>query len=281
MYMEVSLLCQMQRIPLIFYSDGADIIASKIRDLQIELGLIFTFPHILPAQVTEAPLHGTWNFHGSPLPAYRGPDPLFWQIRNGERTAALTLHRATTKVDAGDIAACRTTDITPLEIKGTLFDKISQMAPGMASEMIDKLSAGIELDLTPQDKGKVSTQARPGIEDLIIRWEQMDATEVLHLIHACNPDYSGAMSWIRGSEVRLLEAESFHCNTPIKAAQGCIINAPDDPNLYVVCAKDSYIRANVISTANAISSGIKFKSMFGLRSGEMFSDQPQGKVLSH
>lgn len=280
MYQEISMICHMQNIPLICYSEGASAVADKLREHAIELAVIFTFPHILPPQVTEAPAYGTWNLHGSPLPKYRGADPLFWQIRNGEKKAGLTLHRATTRADRGDIFSCTTTDISPVEIKGTLFDKVAQLASGLVSRLIDQLGGGIEPVLTKQDEAEASSQDRPQLDDLIVRWNDMDASAVMHLIHACNPDYSGALCWLRGTEVRLLEAESFHCSSPIQAKPGCIINAPDDPNLYIVCAKNSYVRINVLSTANAIASGIKFKMMFGLRSGEHFTESPNATPLA-
>ncbi|SHI65901.1 methionyl-tRNA formyltransferase [Rubritalea squalenifaciens DSM 18772] len=278
MYVEAELLCRMRQIPLVCYEDGEEQLSNALREHGIDLAIVFTFPHRLSGSLCQTPAHGTWNLHGSPLPAYRGPDPLFWQIRKGESKAGLTLHRASARIDAGEIFACTTTDISPVEIKGSLFDKIAQLAPDLVSRLIQQLDNGEELKLTAQNDKLASEQKRPTLEDLIIRWDSMDASEVARLIHASNPDYGGALTWIRGTEVRMLEAESFHCRTPLNAKPGCIIHAPDDPNLYVVCAKDSYIRVNVLSSANAIATGARLKVMFGLRSGELFADSPQASL---
>ena len=41
------------------------------------------------------------------LPAYRGPAPVFWQLRNGEPELGVTLHRMSTELDAGPILSQR------------------------------------------------------------------------------------------------------------------------------------------------------------------------------
>ena len=71
--------------------------------LRPDLLAIACFPRILGERwLTLAPL-GALNLHPSRLPAYRGPSPLFWQFRNGERRMGITLHRAVAAVDAGPV----------------------------------------------------------------------------------------------------------------------------------------------------------------------------------
>lgn len=67
--------------------------------------LVACFPYILPRNLLELPRLGCFNLHPSLLPAYRGPAPLFWQLRCGEERTGVTLHRMTEQVDAGDIVA--------------------------------------------------------------------------------------------------------------------------------------------------------------------------------
>ena len=63
------------------------------------------FPFRLPESVLNFPTEGCLNLHPSALPAYRGPAPLFWQLRAGESQSAVTLHRMNPRFDAGDIVA--------------------------------------------------------------------------------------------------------------------------------------------------------------------------------
>ena len=61
------------------------------------------FSKILPAPVLALPRLGCLNLHPSLLPAYRGPEPLFWIAYHDERTSGVTLHWLDTDIDSGDI----------------------------------------------------------------------------------------------------------------------------------------------------------------------------------
>ncbi len=53
--------------------------------------------------IAERAGSGCFNIHPSLLPRYRGPNPLFWQLRLGERHTGVTVHRVSAQLDCGDI----------------------------------------------------------------------------------------------------------------------------------------------------------------------------------
>jgi methionyl-tRNA formyltransferase len=59
--------------------------------------------YIFPPALLQLPPRGCLNLHPSLLPAYRGPAPLFWQFRQGERRTGVTLHLMNERTDTGDI----------------------------------------------------------------------------------------------------------------------------------------------------------------------------------
>ncbi|MDJ0757642.1 MAG: formyltransferase family protein [Ardenticatenaceae bacterium] len=75
-----------------------------IKALRPDVGFISCFPHKLPPELLSLPLHGFLNLHPSLLPAYRGPEPLFWQLQQGESRVGVTIHRVDEGLDTGDIA---------------------------------------------------------------------------------------------------------------------------------------------------------------------------------
>ena len=72
-----------------------------------EFGLVACFPAKLPAILRAVLRLACWNLHPSLLPAYRGPTPLYWQLRRQETRTGLTLHELTDRFDAGNIVAQR------------------------------------------------------------------------------------------------------------------------------------------------------------------------------
>jgi methionyl-tRNA formyltransferase len=82
--------------------------APETRALFAELGpdlvCVACFPQRIPSALLALPPLGVLNLHPSLLPAYRGPAPLFWAFRNGERTTGVTVHFMDEGLDTGDIA---------------------------------------------------------------------------------------------------------------------------------------------------------------------------------
>ncbi len=61
------------------------------------------FPRRLPKALLALPPLGCLNLHPSLLPAYRGPSPGFWVLRNGERLTGVTIHLMDEHLDTGDM----------------------------------------------------------------------------------------------------------------------------------------------------------------------------------
>lgn len=80
------------------------------------------FPVRLPESVLSFPHKRCLNLHPSLLPAYRGPAPVFWQLRAGESAGGVTLHHMSKALDAGDIVAQTAFEI-PLGISARELDK--------------------------------------------------------------------------------------------------------------------------------------------------------------
>lgn len=76
-----------------------------LRELRPVALIVACFPWLLPRRWLDLAPLGALNLHPSLLPAYRGPIPLFWQLRAGERRTGVTLHRVDERADAGDIVA--------------------------------------------------------------------------------------------------------------------------------------------------------------------------------
>ncbi len=78
---------------------------AAVRDIAPDFLLVACFPVRLPAALCAIPSRAALNLHPSMLPRYRGPAPLFWQLRHGEPDTGVTLHRLTQHFDSGDVYA--------------------------------------------------------------------------------------------------------------------------------------------------------------------------------
>ena len=129
------------------------------------------FPRRLPPAVLSLPRAGGLNVHPSLLPAYRGPCPIFWQLRAGETRGGVTVHRLTEALDAGDVVASTGLSLAAgasgREIEAALVDAGARLLVSvLTGHPWDTLPA------EPQDESRASYFPRPGPEDFRLdgRW---------------------------------------------------------------------------------------------------------------
>ncbi len=65
--------------------------------------LVACFPYRLSAALRDWPTRLAINLHPSLLPAYRGPDPVFWQLQRDEKQTGISLHVVSEALDSGPI----------------------------------------------------------------------------------------------------------------------------------------------------------------------------------
>ncbi len=67
--------------------------------------LVSCYPKLIPQSLLEQVPGGWLNIHPSLLPAYRGPSPVFWQLRDGLEEIGVSLHLINSQFDRGPIIA--------------------------------------------------------------------------------------------------------------------------------------------------------------------------------
>ncbi len=72
--------------------------------LAADVAVVACYTQRIPATLLAVPPHGFLNLHPSLLPDFRGPVPVFWQMRAGAPTG-VTLHVMDEGLDTGDIVA--------------------------------------------------------------------------------------------------------------------------------------------------------------------------------
>lgn len=134
---------------------GADAVLDALRPDALACAC---FPRLVPARWCERAGWGAVNLHPSLLPRWRGPTPLFWQLREGA-AVGVTLHRMTGRFDAGPILA-REERALPDGIGSDEADRL--LAAAAARLLARALAAGALPPGLPQDEGAATCQGFPG-----------------------------------------------------------------------------------------------------------------------
>ncbi|MCB9135366.1 MAG: hypothetical protein H6636_08060 [Anaerolineales bacterium] len=159
---------------------------AALRAYQPDFLVTACFPRLLPAEMLALPRVGCLNLHPSLLPAYRGPEPLFWQFYFGETHTGVTLHWMDEGADTGDLLA-QAEVLFPDGISLAQAEKLMAHAGGTL--LCRALSAPDQLPRVPQPARGASAHSRPTADALAIptTWEARRAFNFLRAAEAWGP----------------------------------------------------------------------------------------------
>lgn len=139
--------------------------------------------------------------HPSALPKFRGGSPLQHQIMSGKKTSAVTICRATNKLDAGEIFTQ-----TPFSLEGTLediFERIIEIGTKDTITILNILSSG-EFITRVQDESQATTYKRrtPEQSELTLKdFKTKSAKSLNNFIRSLADPYPNAFIKIKGKKL--------------------------------------------------------------------------------
>ena len=72
-----------------------------LEELGLDAVVMASFDQIVGPRALAIPKRGWLNVHPSLLPAYRGPEPVYWAIADGAPITGISMHKAAPKVELG------------------------------------------------------------------------------------------------------------------------------------------------------------------------------------
>jgi methionyl-tRNA formyltransferase len=170
----------------------------------VDLMLVVSWRYLIPADIYRKPARGTFVFHDSPLPAYRGFAPTVWAIINGEDHTGVTLFEIADAVDSGDIVAQRRVEIAPDDTIAEVIDRVTEMYRTVLADKLPALLDGTAMR-TPQDEAQATFTCKRLPEDNRIDWTQ-PTTVIYNLIRAVTAPYPGAFTSLDGRKLIIWRA---------------------------------------------------------------------------
>ncbi len=123
---------------------NSDLCLQIVSDFKADLALLCSLSVIVDDSILEIPGNGTLNIHTSLLPNRRGPRPVFWSLYYEDECFGYTIHRATKKIDSGDIIFQESVEITQGEneyqITKRLFKKCSTNIVSVIESLLNNTS---------------------------------------------------------------------------------------------------------------------------------------------
>jgi methionyl-tRNA formyltransferase len=157
---------------------------NELEKFDADLFVIVAF-RILPVEVFTLPPKGSFNLHGSLLPAYRGAAPIQWALIKGEKETGLTTFALAEKVDTGNIYYQEKVEIKEDDNFGSLHDRMSLQGAEIVFKTVEMIETG-NFVLQEQDNSKASPAPKITREIQQIDWNKT-AWEINNLIKGLSP----------------------------------------------------------------------------------------------
>ena len=142
--------------------------ARKILErLRPDLAIAACYPWRLSHRARATVRCGVLNIHPSLLPQGRGPDPVFWVYRNGDRETGVSLHVMDDGLDSGPILAQRRVPVPEAMDAVTLERQLFEIGASMTAGLLPDVLSGNVVSF-PQDERAATYQAAPSALDWII-----------------------------------------------------------------------------------------------------------------
>ena len=170
-------------------------LAPMLRELKPDLIFVTGFPWRLPAELLSIPRLGSINTHPAPLPRYRGPNPIYWQVVNGEPEIGMTVHRMENEFDTGPILAQATMPIDPEWYIEDVVQNLTQIGPQVIARGFAAAVAGEPG--TPQPSEGASYAPLSTEDDRKLDWNRT-AAQLRNQVRAWGQ--KGAIGEIGGQE---------------------------------------------------------------------------------
>jgi len=170
----------------------------------IDIAFAVSWRYMIPSSVYQVPRLGTYVFHDSYLPAYRGFSPTVWAMINGEDHTGATLFEISDEVDAGDILDQEIVPIGPDETISGVVDRVTQIYLQILERNLAGLLKG-SMTSKPQDHNQATYTCKRALEDNQINWTA-SAEEIYNFIRALSHPYPGAYTTLSGKKITVWSA---------------------------------------------------------------------------
>lgn len=180
----------------------------------IDLMLVVSWRYMIPVSIYSKPRLGTFVFHDSLLPKYRGFSPTVWAIINGEEQTGVTLFEIAEEVDAGDIIDQESVPIRLDDTISNIMERVTKSYLNILERNIRGLIDGTA-NKYPQDHSQATYTCKRLIGDNKIDWT-WPSIRIYNFIRAITSPYTGAYSYLKGKKITIWAAKclpAFHSYT--------------------------------------------------------------------
>jgi methionyl-tRNA formyltransferase len=163
-------------------------LARALRAARPDLVVVAGMGWLLDEAALAVPRLGTLNVHAALLPAYRGAEPVFWQLFDGVAESGVTVHLVDPAEDHGPILRQRAFPVPPGTSLSGFLARAVATGPPLLLEAVDDLLRGTAAAIPQPDASPTrrARRLRPADRQLVA-WEEWDLERTWRVLRGAGP----------------------------------------------------------------------------------------------
>jgi methionyl-tRNA formyltransferase len=176
-------------------------VESAVEENQPDCVVVCSYNRVLNRQILN--LSKFVNVHYALLPEYRGRAPVNWALLNGECKTAITIHRISPDLDAGNILYQQTVAIGPHDTAGQVFSFLDKILGEVLGDTVARHLNGYSGE--PQDETSSTYGCSRVPEDGDIDWSEPTA-RIYAQIRALEPPWPRVHTYLDTRRITVVRA---------------------------------------------------------------------------
>lgn len=211
-----------------------------------DICFVLGYPHLIKLDRLKGCITQLFNIHFGPLPEFRGPVPVFWQLKKGVEKVGLTIHKLSSKFDDGPVVWMKQVANLPHYNYEAVNQLLSQVCIEGVIFILRLAMHHLPIAEITINKANAAYQKRPVLNDILINWQEMTAEEICNLVRAGNPWNKGAITFFKTQEMKLMDAIVVNNlqGYPADTKAGTIIQI--EKELLICCKNSTAINVNML-----------------------------------
>jgi len=174
----------------------------KLVQVDADVLVVAAYGLIIPSEILDSFLKGSYNVHASLLPKWRGAAPIHRAIETGNAKIGVTIMSVITKLDAGEMIRKESINLSKDANTGEMTKILSKLGADLMVNVINDIDSNKTLKLTKQNEIEATYANKVEKSEAKVMWNRITTEQIIRKVNAFNP-FPGVFCIFRGKVLKI------------------------------------------------------------------------------
>ena len=180
-------------------------VIKKLIKVNADILVVAAYGLIIPSEILDIFLKGSYNVHASLLPLWRGAAPIHRAIEAGDMKIGVTIMSVIPKLDAGEMIRKESIGLSKDANTGEITKILSKLGADLMVNVINDVDSNKALKLIKQNETEATYANKIAKSEAKVIWKETTSEQIIRKVNAFNP-FPGIFCIFRGKVLKIWKA---------------------------------------------------------------------------